>query len=84
MKDHGIRITVDGRGRAIGGIMIQRLWRTVKCGDIYIKEHETVEQPVDGLKISSRSYNKERRHQSLGDKTPAEVYFEGSELGRAA
>lgn len=79
LNDHRIRISMDGRGRAMDNIMIERLWRTVKCDDIYLKEYDTVEQLLAGLRIFFDYYNNERSHSSLGDRTPAEVY-----LGTAA
>ena len=75
LNDHKIRISMDGRGRAMDNIMIERLWRTVKCDDIYLKEYETVEQLLAGLKNFFDYYNNERPHSSLGDRTPAEVYL---------
>ena len=60
-------------------IMVERLWRTVKYEDIYIKDYETVEDLKKGLRSYFWFYNNERPHQSLGDSTPAEVYFKGRE-----
>ena len=84
LKDHGIRISMDGKGRAMDNIMVERLWRTVKYEDIYIKDYETVEDLKKGLRQYFWFYNNERPHQSLGDKTPAEVYFENCQLREAA
>jgi transposase InsO family protein len=75
LNDHKIRISMDGRGRAMDNIMIERLWRTIKCDDIYLKEYETVEQLLAGLRNFFDYYNNERPHSSVGDRTPAEVYF---------
>lgn len=84
LKDHGIRISMDGKGRAMDNIMVERLWRTLKYEDIYIRDYETVEELIRGLREYFWFYNNERTHQSLGGKTPAEVYFESSELRKAA
>ena len=84
LKDHGIRISMDGKGRATDNIMIERLWRTVKCDDIYLKDYETVEQLIAGLRIFFDYYNNERAHSSLDDRTPAEAYFGVSALQEAA
>ena len=84
LKDHGIRISMDGKGRAMDNIMVERLWRTVKYEDIYIKDYETVEDLKKGLRQYFWFYNNERPHQSLGDRTPAEVYFENYQLREAA
>ena len=74
----------DGKGRAMDNIMVERLWRTVKYEDIYIKDYETVEELKKGLREYFWFYNNERHHQSLGDRTPAEVYFEAYQLREAA
>lgn len=66
---------MDGRGRAIDNIMIERLWCTVKYHHIYLRDYETTEQLIAGLREFFDYYNNERSHSSLGDKTPAEVYF---------
>lgn len=75
LKEHGVKISMDGKGRATDSIMIERLWRTVKYDDIYLKDYETVEQLLAGLRIFFDYYNNERAHSSLNDRTPAEVYF---------
>ena len=84
LKDHGVKISMDGKGRATDNIMIERLWRTVKCDDIYLKDYETVEQLTRGLKIFFDYYNNERAHSSLDDRTPAEAYFGTASLRVAA
>jgi putative transposase len=70
-----IRISMDGRGRALDNIFVERLWRTVKYEDIYLKEYATVPQLGAGLAGYFRFYNHERLHQSLAYRTPAEVHF---------
>lgn len=84
LKSHGIKISMDGKGRAMDNIMVERLWRTVKYEDIYIKDYETLEDLITGLREYFWFYNNERPHQSLDGKTPSEVYFEGRELKQAA
>ena len=74
LLDKQVRISMDGRGRVFDNIFIERLWRTVKYGDIYVKEYETVKDAREGLKIYFPNYNTERIHQSLGYQTPWEVY----------
>ena len=71
----GIQISMDGRGRVMDNIFIERLWRSLKYEDIYIKEYETVKQLYQGLEQYFDFYNNDRPHQSLGYKTPAMVYF---------
>jgi putative transposase len=75
---------MDGKGRAMDNIMVERLWRTVKYEDIYIRDYENVEELVKGLRSYFEFYNNERPHQSIGGRTPAEVYGNASELRKAA
>ena len=70
-----VRISMDGRGRAFDNIFIERLWRSVKYEDIYLKEYATVPDMDQGLMTYFRFYNQERPHQSLGYRTPATVHF---------
>jgi len=70
-----VQISMDGRGRALDNIFIERLWRTVKYEDIYLKDYETVGALHAGLARYFHFYNEERPHQSLGYCTPAEVYM---------
>jgi putative transposase len=78
LKDNGIRISMDGRGRATDNIVIERFWRSLKYEDIYLKDYETVEELLDGLREYFDWYNNSRPHQSLGGRTPAEVYHNDS------
>jgi len=73
----GILISMDGRGRALDNIFVERLWRTVKYEDVYMKEYQSVASTVRGLGAYFEFYNGTRLHQSLGYKTPAEVYRKG-------
>jgi putative transposase len=70
-----IRVSMDGRGRAMDNIFVERLWRTVKYEDIYLKEYATVPSLEDGLRSYFTFYNNERPHQSLGYCVPAEVHY---------
>jgi putative transposase len=74
-----IKISMDGRGRFLDNIFIERLWRTVKYEDIYLKRYETVRELRTGLTEYFRFYNEERIHQTLDYKTPAQVYRKGVE-----
>jgi putative transposase len=78
LEEAGIRVSMDGRGRAFDNIFIERLWRTVKYEDIYLHDYAGVPELVDGLGEYFLRYNNRRRHQSLGRRTPREVYFDGS------
>jgi putative transposase len=71
----GIQISMDGRGRALDNIFVERLWRTVKYEDVYLKNYASVLALMDGLTCYFAFYNEVRLHQSLDYRTPAEVYF---------
>lgn len=75
LQSHGIAISMDGRGRALDNVFIERLWRTLKYEDIYLKEYVTAESLVEGLKSYFSFYVSERPHSSLGYRTPEETYF---------
>lgn len=84
LQKHGVAISMDGRGRAMDNIFIERLWRTVKYDDIFIHDYADVSEVIAGLKRFFRFYNHERPHQSLGNQTPAEVYFWRASKTRSA
>lgn len=74
------KISMDGRGRCLDNIFTERLWRTVKYEDVYLKRYRTIEETYDGLTKYFPFYNNERRHQSLGHqslgyKTPETAYL---------
>jgi putative transposase len=71
---HGIAISMDGVGRAFDNIMVERLWRTVKYENVYIRDYRDPAQARFGLGRYFEFYNHRRRHRSLGRKTPAAVY----------
>lgn len=75
LEDAGIRVSMDGRGRAFDNIFIERFWRSVKYEDIYLNDYDTVLALDAGLHIYFPRYNTERPHQSLDYRTPAEVHF---------
>jgi len=70
----GIRISMDGKGRALDNIFVERLWRTVKYEEVYLKDYQGPIEAEDGLKEYFKYYNSERPHQSLEYKTPEEVF----------
>lgn len=74
LKAESIQISMDGRGRALDNIFVERLWRSVKYEDIYLHDYATVAAVVAGLKRYFEFYNTERQHQSLDYQTPAEVF----------
>ncbi|MDA3833768.1 MAG: IS3 family transposase [Spirochaetales bacterium] len=76
LEDHDIQISMDGRGRALDNIFVERLWRSVKYEEVYLQEYETPRMARQGLSRYFDFYNFERSHQSLDYRTPADVYFE--------
>jgi putative transposase len=72
-----IRVSMDGRGRALDNVFIERLWRSVKYENVYLHEYATVPELVKGLGQYFEFYNYERPHQSLSYQVPAEVHFGG-------
>jgi len=80
LKEKGIRISMDGRGRCMDNIFTERLWRTVKYENVYIHDYRDIEEAREGLAEYFRFYNHRRIHQSLDYKTPAEVYFSNNSL----
>jgi putative transposase len=82
LQAHDIAISMDGRGRALDNIFVERLWRTVKYEEVYLKDYATVREAVTSLSAYFRFYNHERPHQSLGYRTPAAVYAEVAASGK--
>ena len=70
----GVAVSMDGRGRALDNVFVERLWRTVKYEDIYLRGYGAVPELHQGLGRYFTFYNHERLHQSLEYRTPAEVY----------
>ena len=76
LLDRAIAVSMDGRGRVFDNIFVERLWRSVKYEEVYLKDYGDVKDAVRQLGDYFRFYNNRRPHQSLGYKTPAEVYFQ--------
>lgn len=74
LTTHGIAISMDGVGRAFDNIMVERLWRTVKYEDVYIRDYKNPAEARFGLRRYFAYYNQRRRHRSLNRRTPAVVY----------
>lgn len=79
LEQAGAAISMDGRGRVFDNIFVERLWRSVKYEEVYLKDYGLVDEARRGLGDYFAFYNSERPHQSLGYRTPAEVYF-GNEV----
>jgi putative transposase len=75
LEEHGVRISMDGRGRALDNIFTERLWRTIKYEEVYLKQYESPRQARQELAMYLRFYNERRLHQALAYRTPAELYF---------
>jgi putative transposase len=70
-----IAISMDGRGRCMDNIFIERLWRSLKYEEVYLKDYESVSEARAGLERYFRFYNQERLHQSLQYRTPATIWL---------
>ena len=77
LTSHDISISMDGRGRCMDNIFVERLWRSVKYENVYLKGYQTIPEARSGLTGYFEFYNRERFHQSLDNKTPWQVYCEG-------
>jgi putative transposase len=80
LQENGIQISMDGRGRCFDNIMVERLWRSVKYEEVYLKDYQNAWEAEDGLDRYFEFYNQERPHQSLGNRTPMEIYRSGSKI----
>ena len=76
LKEADIRISMDGRGRALDNIFVERLWRSVKYECVYLHNFETVQDAILWIGRYFEFYNNDRPHKALGYRTPTEVYFE--------
>jgi putative transposase len=77
LTERDIRISMDGRGRALDNIFVERLWRSVKYEEVYLKDYRYLPEAMTGLRTYFEFYNRERLHQSLNYQTPEAVYRHG-------
>jgi len=84
LKDNQIAISMDGKGRWMDNVFVERLWRSVKYENIYLRAYDSIPELRSGLKEYFSFYNSQRTHQSLANHTPDEVYFEIDRLRKAA
>lgn len=75
---------MDGRGRALDNAFTERLWRSVKYEEVYLYDYQTPKDARTGLANYFEFYNYQRPHQSLANRTPAEVYFAGKNIVQLA
>ena len=80
----GVRVSMDGKGRWIDNVFVERLWRSVKYEDIYLHAYETMRELKAGLSRYFSFYNQRRPHQSLDYRTPDELYFGTGKMKQAA
>ncbi len=82
--DNNVLLSMDGKGRYIDNIFIERLWRSVKYEEVYLKDYDSVSDLIKSLKVYFDFYNNERPHAGLEDMTPAEIYWGCMDLLLAA
>jgi putative transposase len=75
LKAHEVQISMDGRGRALDNIFTERLWRTIKYEEVYLKDYSSPREARQSLADYLQFYNERRIHQALEYRTPAELYF---------
>lgn len=75
LESQGIQISQDGRGRAFDNIFVERLWRTVKYEEVYLKDYDTVAHAMESLEAYFQFYNEQRLHQALKYQPPATIHF---------
>jgi putative transposase len=74
LRERGIAISMDGKGRCLDNVFVERLWRSVKYEEVYLHAYASVTEARDGLRRYLRFYNDKRPHQALGYQTPAAFY----------
>jgi putative transposase len=77
LLERAVAVSMDGRGRAIDNVFVERLWRTLKYEDVYLKDYASVDELYEGLMRYFDFYNRERFHQALDYQTPYQVYHWG-------
>ena len=83
LKEANIKISMDGKGRWVDNVFIERLWRSVKYEEVYLKAYESIAQAKSGIGEYLKFYNAEHKHQTLG-MTPDRMYFENDTMMEAA
>lgn len=75
LREAGVQISMDGKGRATDNIFTERFWRSLKYEEVYMHEYESPREARQGIGRYIEQYNNERLHQSIDYQTPAEMYF---------
>ena len=76
IQGHGIRVSMDGKGRWVDNVLVERLWKSVKYEEVYLYAYDSIAQARQGLHSYFQFYNQRRPHSSLDGKTPDSVYFD--------
>lgn len=84
IQGHGIQVSMDGKGRWVDNVFVERLWKSVKYEEVYLHAYDTVSQAQQGLESYFTFYNERRPHSSLDGKTPDTVYFHSLPIKQAA
>lgn len=84
LQERGIRISMDGKGRWVDNVFVERLWRSLKYEEVYLKAYDSVAEARNSIGVYMTFFNTERRHQSLGRRTPDAVYYETADQRKAA
>ena len=84
LKQHEIQISMDGKGRWVDNVFVERLWRSLKYEEVYLKGYATVAEARRSIEAYLHLFNKERRHQALDRRTPDQVYYESADQRKAA
>ena len=84
LQEQRVQVSMDGKGRYLDNIFVERLWRSIKYEEVYLKAYQTVAEARTGINAYLEFYNRQRPHQALGYRTPTEVYQHGQEERGAA
>ncbi len=84
LKAHGVRISMDGKGRWLDNVYVERFWRSLKQEEVYRHAYETVAEAKKGIAAYVRYFNEKRPHQGLDNLTPDDVYYRRKPLAKAA
>jgi putative transposase len=84
IQGHGIQVSMDGKGRWVDNVFVERLWKSVKYEEVYLHAYDSVSQARQGLQSYFKFYNEQRPHSSLDGQTPDSVYFNSLPIQKAA
>lgn len=84
LRAHRVQISMDGKGRWLDNVYVERLWRSLKYEEVYLKAYTGVAEAVESIGSYLRYFNNEWRHQSLGRRTPNDIFYQPRTVRRAA